>query len=55
MILGKQEVTEEGRSMESTKVEQGVICKVEVDSKFAKNVTSGEKIGEEELLKVVEQ
>lgn len=55
MILGKQEVREEGRSMESRKVELGVICKVEVDNKFAKNVASGEEIGEEELLKVAEQ
>lgn len=45
MILDKQEVREEGGSMESRKVEPGVICKVEVDIKFAKNVASGEEIG----------
>lgn len=51
MILGKQEMREEGRSMESRKGELGVICKVEV----ILNLASGEEIGEEELLKVVEQ
>lgn len=55
MILDKQEVRKEGGSIESRKVVLGVICKVEEDIKFAKNVASGEEIGEEELLKVVEQ
>lgn len=55
MILDKQEVGKEGGSIESRKVVLGVICKVEEDIKFAKNVASGEEIGEEELLKVVEQ
>lgn len=55
MILDKQEVREEGGSMESREVEPGVICKVEVDIKFAKNVAKREEIGEQELLKIMEQ
>lgn len=55
MILDKQEVREEGENMKSREVEPGVICKVEVDIKFAKNVANGEELGEQDLLNMVEQ